>query len=200
MRRFLGLGSAAVCALSVVAPANAATFIVDAQANSSSSGSAYNTGLVFNGGDLLTVSAAPDDFWSAGALPRWSNADGLTGNRFATGTDESGESVGTLIGIDFGPWNQDGFVAPYGALVGRIGSAYQLLGTGFSGPAWGTGVLELLYWDSNNGDNTGSIAVNVSTAAIPEPAVWAMMVLGFGAIGYGMRRVRRARISSVSYQ
>lgn len=29
-----------------------------------------------------------------------------------------------------------------------------------------------------------------STAAVPEPATWAMMLLGFGAIGFGMRRRR----------
>ena len=28
------------------------------------------------------------------------------------------------------------------------------------------------------------------TAAVPEPATWAMMLLGFGAIGFGMRRRR----------
>jgi serralysin len=27
-----------------------------------------------------------------------------------------------------------------------------------------------------------------STAAVPEPATWAMMLLGFGAVGYSMRR------------
>ena len=31
------------------------------------------------------------------------------------------------------------------------------------------------------------------TAAVPEPATWAMMLLGFGAVGYAMRR-RRARV------
>ena len=29
-----------------------------------------------------------------------------------------------------------------------------------------------------------------SAAAVPEPATWAMMLLGFGAIGFGMRRRR----------
>ena len=32
----------------------------------------------------------------------------------------------------------------------------------------------------------------VPTAAIPEPASWAMMILGFGAVGYSIRRRRVA--------
>jgi len=40
--------------------------------------------------------------------------------------------------------------------------------------------------------NAGAWLVNnrrvVSTAAVPEPATWAMMLLGFGAVGYLMRR------------
>jgi hypothetical protein len=32
-----------------------------------------------------------------------------------------------------------------------------------------------------------------STSAIPEPATWAMMLIGFGAVGYSMRRSRNRR-------
>jgi hypothetical protein len=40
---------------------------------------------------------------------------------------------------------------------------------------------------------TGSFGGNVSFAAgaVPEPATWAMMLLGFGAVGFAMRRGRR---------
>ena len=30
-----------------------------------------------------------------------------------------------------------------------------------------------------------------ATAAVPEPATWAMMLIGFGGIGFQMRRQRR---------
>jgi hypothetical protein len=43
--------------------------------------------------------------------------------------------------------------------------------------------------------------LNVDTAtqvgAVPEPATWAMMLLGFGAIGVGFRRSRRQQIASL---
>ncbi|SIO13329.1 PEP-CTERM protein-sorting domain-containing protein [Parasphingorhabdus marina DSM 22363] len=39
---------------------------------------------------------------------------------------------------------------------------------------------------------------NVGIAAVPEPATWAFMILGFGAIGGAMRRQRKANVK-VSY-
>jgi len=42
--------------------------------------------------------------------------------------------------------------------------------------------------DGNFSDNGGSFELTVSQAAIPEPATWAMMIVGFGLVGAGMRR------------
>ena len=36
------------------------------------------------------------------------------------------------------------------------------------------------------------IQEGVTTTAVPEPGTWAMMLLGFGAVGFGMRRRRRS--------
>jgi hypothetical protein len=41
------------------------------------------------------------------------------------------------------------------------------------------------YGNSAEVDNLGT------TAAVPEPATWAMMLFGFGAVGFGMRRRRQ---------
>src|SRR5688500_5795112 len=89
--------------LSLVATsASAAEFVVEAQANSSSGGTALNTGLLFNTGQLFTVSSNVLDLWSAGALPRYSDANGLIGPRLAVPGDDSGQPAGTLIGTSFG--------------------------------------------------------------------------------------------------
>jgi hypothetical protein len=175
--------------------AYAAVVTVDALADSSNSGVGIGLldALTLTAGEVFSVSASPDDLWSAGALPRWSDADGLTHNRFATGTDESGEAAGTLIGADFGLLTINGFSAPFGSLVGQIGSgpgSYRLLGTHFVGPAWASGPLTLFYWDSFTADNSGSVAVTIS--AIPEPAAWSLMILGIGATGALLRKRRAA--------
>ena len=38
----------------------------------------------------------------------------------------------------------------------------------------------------------GSVNVAAVGGAVPEPATWAMMLVGFGAVGFGMRRRRSA--------
>lgn len=179
-----------VTAAGAATQAGAASFIVRAMENSSSGGTGV-TSLALTSGQAFKVSVDPNDLWNAGALPRWSNADGLTGPRTATGSDDSGEAAGTPIGADFGIWSQNGLDAPYGTLVGEIGGVYKVLGTSFNGTAWGSGTLNLYYWDSNAGDNTQFITVAVT--AVPEPANWALMVGGVGMLGWAARRRRSVR-------
>jgi hypothetical protein len=65
-------------------------------------------------------------------------------------------------------------------------SSYQQEGSGLLFPS-----------DSGNGyGNQGIGLVNLSlgTAAVPEPATWAMMIGGFGAVG-GAMRYRRRKVS-----
>ena len=187
--------AALAAGLSFTTAASATVFIVDALNHSSDSG--FGVGLAtldLTVGEDFILTVDFDDLWNAGALPRWSNADGLTGELIATGSDESGEAAGTVIGSDFGLLNIGGFFAPYGSLVGQIGSgpgSYRLLGTSFSGPAWATGTLTLFYWDTFTGDNSGSIAADlVVPAIVPEPAAWALMLTGFGLGGAILRRRR----------
>ena len=39
---------------------------------------------------------------------------------------------------------------------------------------------------------TPTLRIDYTTGAVPEPATWAMMLLGFGGIGFAMRRRRQA--------
>lgn len=183
MRKLILTGAALAAFFSAQAPA--ATFVVDAGLNSSSGGTGVST-LSVVAGQALSVTVDANDLWNAGALPRWSNADGLTQDRFATGTDESGEAAGTRIGADFGLHCQNSLCAPFGSLVGELGGVFQLLGTNFSGAAWASGTLNLYYWDSNASDNTQFVTANV--LAVPEPATWALMVGGFALAGAAVRR------------
>jgi hypothetical protein len=43
-----------------------------------------------------------------------------------------------------------------------------------------------------------SLAIPVNTGAVPEPATWAMMLIGFGAAGYSLRRRRKILLTQVA--
>lgn len=44
---------------------------------------------------------------------------------------------------------------------------------------------------SQNGSLGGTVSFRSVAAAVPEPGTWAMMLVGFGAIGFSMRRRRQ---------
>jgi hypothetical protein len=193
MRHLIATAAVVGCLTLASAPANAEVIVVDARANSLNGGTGNLTAFVFTAGQAFRVRSSTNDLWSAGDLPRFSDGSGLTGNRNATADDDSGQTPGTLIGVNFGTYSQDGFTAPFGTLVARfggVGGTYQALGANFDGLAAGSGQAELFYWDSNNGDNTGDISFSLF-AGVPEPGTWAMMILGFGMVGGAMRSRRR---------
>jgi len=184
---------AVLALLAMSSSAFATTVTVDAYSNSSSggTGTGASTGLNLIAGQQFIVTVLTTDLWNAGALPRWSNADGLTTNlTYGPGTDSE---VGvypvypdnTLIGQIFPTYTNSGLTAPYGALVGQIGAgAFFLIGSSFSGPALNAGELRLFYWDENNYDNSGSIAATVSAVPLPA-AAWLLLsgLVGFAALG-----------------
>lgn len=160
-------------------------FVVDALAHSSNNGAGagLDTGLFFNAGDPFTVAVDVGDLWNAGLLPRWSNADGLTGDLIATGSDDSGEAAGTLIGSNFGLHTVSGVLgAPFGTLVGSISTDFFVLGTSFAGIAPASGTLKLYYWDTFTPDNTERVTAWVDSSPVPEPGTLVLAVVGLLAL------------------
>ncbi|MES2492305.1 MAG: FxDxF family PEP-CTERM protein [Pseudomonadota bacterium] len=51
-----------------------------------------------------------------------------------------------------------------------------------------------------NGNGSYSGTLSFAAGAVPEPTTWALMILGFGAIGFAMRRQRSRRPSAINYR
>ncbi|WP_260599888.1 PEPxxWA-CTERM sorting domain-containing protein [Sphingomonas endolithica] len=80
------------------------------------------------------------------------------------------------------------------ALPGTGSSGTTKLGTTSSASVW---LVSAALNQRNDGFKIAGLSVT-PTGAVPEPATWAMMILGMGAVGFAMRR-RSAVKTTVSY-
>lgn len=126
---------------------------------------------------------------SSGALVGPTNYQGPDWYQLAFGTS-------ALVAFDSGN-------AAYLSLVGGLPSynpdhVYTFdLNTGTTTPS----VLHFGVTDGNFGDNSGAYSITVTQlgGAVPEPATWALMLLGFGMVGAGMRKRTNVRSLNLGY-
>ena len=152
--------------------------------SSSGTGVDLDTGLDLVAGNRLVSQVDPLECWSAGAANRISNANGLDGL-----SPPPCQPTG-----NFGLHGQDGESFPFGALVGRIGAGdWFMLGTSFDEIVNESGRLFLVYWDSNNFDNFGSVTarLDVNPSTVPTPA--GLLLLGTALLALGASRRDRRR-------
>lgn len=158
----IGSSQAATQSFDVFANANSTAF-------SSQDASPLDTGIVFNAGDTLNITASGT--WNGGAC-------GDVGPNGAN----CGNDPGTGIN--------------YFALVGRVGAgAYFKVGDSYAGVASSGGDLFLAFLDIDSFNNTGFVTavVTVPTPTIPEPETYALMLGGLGMLGFAARRKSVAR-------
>lgn len=70
-----------------------------------------------------------------------------------------------------------------------FGDLYTKLDLTFGGGGLGSGGVLTYVADTDNADATRGGGI---TPGIPEPGTWGMMIIGFGAVGFAMRRRRTA--------
>ncbi len=169
---------AALLAVAGFASATTVSVDVDALANSvygagGNGADGKDTGLDISAGQFITITVPSIDLWQND--PDSSYISGADGHDGFVGDGHPN--------FDF---TADGITAPYGALVGRIGTDYFLVGENYSGTATASGELELFYWDSDYANNSGTVTATVT--AVPEPGNMALMALALGAFALTRRR------------
>lgn len=116
--------------------------------------------------------------------------DGGAFSQIAT-FNQSGDSVGNRV-LNFAP------------LTGLSNVVFRIVAnssTAANGTALATGGTFRVQNYAGTPNSPFSINGNVSAvaAAVPEPATWAMMILGLGAVGFAMRRRQKNVKTTVSY-
>ncbi|HEX4180756.1 MAG TPA: PEPxxWA-CTERM sorting domain-containing protein [Caulobacteraceae bacterium] len=166
----LFVAASAAAFLSAAGAASAATFTVQAINDIPSW---LDTGIDLQAGQTYDFTVNnPATLWSAGSdipFPRTSTADGIDP-------------------AFYGQFSFGNLTANFGALVGEVGGQFFLIGTNATETGL-SGDLKVGYWDSFYPDNSGSQSLSIS--AVPEPAAWAMMLVGFGGLGAAIRSNRR---------
>lgn len=189
-------GSAAVAAMALTAPAQAAVISFD--------GLSGGNGSVFTGPyveDGFTVSAGRGDVFE-GQIFGNPEPSLVVGSVFGGGPIGSVQVLGGVFNFnsfDLSTQNGTGEYQVEGFFNGS--SVFSLVGSlspgGFqtiSGLAGNIDQLNFILTANGTSVNLDNIDVS---AAVPEPATWAFMILGFGAIGGALRR-RKTNVK-VSY-
>jgi PEP-CTERM motif len=168
------------------------------------------TSLAVNAGDHITISYLSGLTSAFAGLPASVDAQGYIGSDFGSGMGLSGMGTsGTFFpshAIDPGNSGPDIFLA---ALIGDFVNSSGVVLDEFApgnGPftidaPTGAVALQLGLNDDIFGDNSGALSIGVTgstVAAVPEPASWAMMLVGFGGLGVAMRSSRRAKAAAAT--
>jgi hypothetical protein len=148
------------------------------------------TGVTFTGSGVVSLPFASNMFApnSTGG-----NNDSFFETAIFSGTlMGSGNPVSLSLSAD-----DDALVYLNGLYVGGLPGVHATSSTTLDlGNLSGSNSLEIFYAD--RAQVAAYLALDVSgasiMAAVPEPATWAMMILGFGGVGFMMRRVRRDQV------
>ena len=191
-------------ALGLSAPATASTTISTDPLGTAPSGTVVCDGVTNCGGALsgtfTNFSTSLEGQWAA--LPGNNtsqiavlagNTAVLTLNQLISGFSLDWGSIDAYNYIDV--FYAGGMQTFSGALIPpangnqNLPASNQRVSFAFNGPL---NVSSIAFRSTQNSFEFDNVAIN---SAVPEPATWAMMLLGFGGIGFAMRRRPNRRIS-----
>lgn len=173
MRKFV-MGLAGATALAMASAANA-TITVDGS-------SMVYTGPASNDGGVTTTIGYTEANLAKPTFTEWLTLTNTLDGLYSISLSTSSAPVNFTSAI-----LSDGVTNYALSLVGTQGpNEFWGLDTTFL--TAGTYTLTINGTNSNTGSLGGSITI--TEASVPEPATWAMMLIGFGAIGWQLRRRR----------
>lgn len=191
MVKLMLAATVAVLGISTATAANAALIFsidqVGGNVVSSGAGNLNTAGLTepFNGSPYPQISGSNGIVivGDTAQVSRYSNAFIGSAPSFSNGTQRiangaSGNTFGILAGLHFLYLPTDYISGS--ALNGTATYSNQTLAS--------LGLIAGSYVYSLNNSDTVTVNVGPVAAAVPEPATWGMMLLGFGAMGFRMRR------------
>ena len=207
MARSLSLTAALLTAMIAAAPASAVNLIANGNFENTGFG---GTGSYYNVGAVGADNAVPGDFGFAVTL---NNVDIIANGVYTASLANGGAYNLDLNGYDTGAISQT-----FTTVLGRIytvsidytqngggksaavnvngSSIGTLVGSGswqnFTTTFVGTGAATTFDVTSLVGSSGGVVLDNISVAGVPEPASWAMLLTGFGMLGFAMRRRQQA--------
>lgn len=157
-------------------PASAADYIINFSTSQVLFGSAQTGNATITTSDTLT-----------------SNALGLMGYKILSITGMLGTSaINGLSGFQ----GSDNYFYKTGNFVDASGLGFTTVG-GTSASLYFASSAQRYQLTTTSPFTSGYVTAT-ATPAVPEPAVWATLMLGFGGVGFALRR-RKAAIAAVSF-
>lgn len=110
----------------------------------------------------------------------WGSIDSYNNVTFFTGTGGTGTSLGTFSGA----------MVPGATADGAQGTTAnnRRVFFNFNGPTASSVVF--------NSTNIAFELDDIATAAVPEPTIWATLIVGFGLVGFSLRRRRQSVVTA----